>query len=60
MLRCLVVSTGLCVCVRAWCVCVCVCVNRLLAPGEEAFNRQQGDEKTVKNMFGNNKYNPRR
>jgi hypothetical protein len=29
----------------------------LLAPGEEAFSRQQGDEEKVKNMFGDNKYN---
>lgn len=26
----------------------------LLAPGEQAFQRQQGDEKKVKNEFGNN------
>jgi len=26
----------------------------VLAPGEEAFNRQQADEKQVKNEFGNN------
>ena len=27
-------------------------LRRLLAPGEEAFQRQQGDEDKVKNVFG--------
>merc|ERR1719183_1743936 len=27
----------------------------LLAPGEEAFNRQQGDEEKVSNQFGRNR-----